>query len=552
MKEPPVTHDQIEQRLGAMATPPPPIPSSLYGYVRGLPGEYPMSYSRRGIPLWRRPRRRLVTAASAIAAVLVIALGGSLLMQVTKTPPAGLPSGTASATQTGTPSHSATASTPKTTVVWLIGLGTGLTADQLKAESDFVNRYNDTNTDNIFLKETLPQGGDSASSTLTERFAAGQFDIVGPVGIEGRGRFPGAWLSLDAEIAKNKTDLSAYPPALLNTFKNSAGQYEGLPYDEYPAFIYYNKDLFRAAGLPDLPTRVGEKYIGQDWSWDELATIAKQLTVDTSGKTSTDPGFDPSKTQSYGFDTQYIGDLRRFATSFGPGSYVRPDGKTAQIPPAWEQASKWYYDAMWTEHFAPTNAERTAAGMGAGDTIPTGRVAMDLAWLWTINSFGPKDASGYPTSSPAPPYQHWDMGVLPSNNGVTSDPVDTDTFVIHKATKNPDAAYKAMLAIMADPSLMRIYGGMPVDTSQQDAYFKTTQASVDKQFANNPVTWSVLTEMAKYAASPTHLDPTPNYNRAITADQALYAKLQAAGGLSLDAEIAKLKATLQADFNAAP
>ncbi len=551
MNEEPLTHEQIEQRLGAMATPPPPIPSSLYGYVRGLPGEYPRDYSRRGIPLWRRPRRRLVTAASAIAAVLVIALGGSLLMQVTKTPPAGLPSGSASASPTGTPAHSATASTPKTTLVWFVGAGPGGSPDQVQVETDFVNRYNHTNTDNISLQLALVSNG---PVSLQEQIDTGKGpDIIGPVGIEGRGvTLASDMLGLNDLIARNHTDLNAYPPALLRTFRNSAGQYEGLPYDQYPAFIFYNKDLFKAAGLPDLPTRVGEKYIGQDWTWDELSTIAKQLTVDTSGKTSTDPGFDPSKTQSYGFDTQYIGDLRRFATSFGPGSYVRPDGKTAQIPPAWEQASKWYYDAMWTEHFAPTNAERTAAGMGAGDTIPTGRVAMDLAWAWTINSFGPQDASGYPTSSPAPPYKHWDMGVLPSNNGITTDPIDTDTFVINKYSKNPDAAYKAMLAIMADPSLMPIYGGMPVDVSQQAAYFKTTQASVDKQFANNPVTWSVLTEMVKYAASPTHLDPMPNYDKALTADKALYAKLQAAGGLNLDAEIAKFKATLQADFNAAP
>jgi multiple sugar transport system substrate-binding protein len=549
MNEPPLTHEQIEQRLGAMATPPPPIPSSLYGYVGGLPGEYPMSYSERRIPLWRRPRRRLIAAAGSIAAVLVIALGGNLLIQARKNPPAVLPSGSASATSTGTPTPTASATVARTEVVWNTAFDTGSQPNQLQAETDFVNNYNATNTDNIHLalRWSLPDCADCSFDTFLA--GGGASDIIGPIGIQSHVGLEEYVLGLNDLIARNHTDLNAYPAALLRTFRNSAGQYDGLPYDQYPAFIFYNKDLFKAAGLPDLPTQVGQKYMGQEWTWDELATIARQLTVDTSGRRSTNPSFDPSKTQSYGFDTQYIGDLRRFATSFGPGSYVRPDGKTAQIPPAWEQASNWYYDAMWTEHFAPTNAERTAAGMGAGDTIPTGRVAMDLAWAWTINSFGPKDASGYPTS---PPYKHWDMGVLPSNNGITTAPIDTDTFVINKYSKNPDAAYKAMLAIRADPSLMPIYGGMPVDVSQQAAYFKTTQASVDKQFANNPVTWSVLTEMVKYAASPTHLDPMPNYDRAVTADQAFYARLQSKGGLSPDAEIAKFKATLQADFNAAP
>jgi spermidine/putrescine-binding protein len=142
------------------------------------------------------------------------------------------------------------------------------------------------------------------------------------------------------------------------------------------------------------------------------------------------------------------------------------------------------------------------------------------------------------------------MGVLPSNNGVTTTPVDADTFVINKYSKNPDAAYKAMLAIMADPTLMAVYGGTPLEPSLQAAFFKTSQAGVEVQFPNNPVTWSVLTEMVKYAASPTHQDPMPAYVKGTTDDQAFYTTLQSKSGLNLDAEIAKFKATLQADFNA--
>jgi ABC-type glycerol-3-phosphate transport system substrate-binding protein len=200
---------------------------------------------------------------------------------------------------------------------------------------------------------------------------------------------------------------------------------------------------------------------------------------------------------------------------------------------------------MWTSHFAPTNAERAAADMGTGTTVATGRVAMDMAWSWAISSFGASTDSGAPASR----FAHWDMGVLPSHDGVTTDPVDSDTFIIGNYSKVPEAAYKAMLAIMADPTLMTVYGGMPVDQSMQVAYFKSAQAGVDSQFVNNPVTWSVLNEMAKYAAAPTHQDPFPNYVLGTVDDQAFYAELQTKGGLNLDAEIAKFKAKLQADFN---
>jgi hypothetical protein len=202
---------------------------------------------------------------------------------------------------------------------------------------------------------------------------------------------------------------------------------------------------------------------------------------------------------------------------------------------------------MWTFHFAPNNAERTAADMNNGTTMGTGRVAMELTWAWAISSIGSVDATTQKSTSK---FAHWDMGVLPSNNGVTTDPIDTDSFAINKYSKNPDAAYKAMLAMMADPALMATYGDMPVYQSMQAAYFKTTQAIVDAQFVKNPITWSVLTEMLKYAASPTHQDWMPNYSKALNLDKALYARLQTKGGLNVDAEIARLKAALQADFSA--
>jgi ABC-type glycerol-3-phosphate transport system substrate-binding protein len=494
----------------------------------------------------RSPRRRFVTAAGASAAIIAIAVtGGLLFMHGGHSPVASL----ATTPATNSPSESASvlpsAAPSKTQVVWNTGFGAGSQPNQVEAEQAFVDSYNATNTDNIHLtlRWSLP---DCADCTFDNFIAAGGVaDIIGPIGDQGRAGLHKYVRGLNDLIAANHTDLSAYPPALLATFKNTAGQYEGLPYDEYPAFIFYNKDLFKAAGLPDLPTQVGEKYMGQDWTWDELATIAKQLTVDVNYRKSTDAGFSPSQTRTYGFDTQWVNDLRGFATPWGAGSYVAADGKTAQIPPVWEQAWKWYYDAMWTSHFAPTDAERTAADMGTGTTVATGQVAMDLAWSWAISSFGATTDSGRPASK----YANWDMGVLPSNEGVTTDPVDTDTFIIGNYSKVPDAAYKAMLAIMADPSLMTVYGGMPVDPSLQAAYFESAQAAVDRQFVDNPITWAVLNEMTKYAAAPTHQDVFPNYVQGTTDDQAFYARLQTKGGLNLDTEIARFKAKLQADFN---
>ena len=482
---------------------------------------------------------RLITLA-AVPALVLSACGSGTATQTATT-------STASGSATAIPVQTQSAPPSATKVVWFIGLGAGSQPAQLQAETDFVNNYNNTNKDNIFLQVSIIPNT-NATDTLKTQIAAGKGpDIVGPVGIQGRAGFPGVFLDLTAEVASNKTDLTPYGDKLVNAMKMGKDGLVGLPYALYPGFIFYNKDLFAAQSLPALPTTVGAQYQGKDWTWDALGTLAKQLTIDTAGKKSTDTGFNAAKTKQYGFDTQWINDLRRFATPFGAGNYVAADGKTAQIPDSFAQAWKWYYDAMWTSHFAPNNAERSAADMANGTTVGTGRVAMELVWTWSISSYGSVDASGKSTSK----FKAWDMAVLPSNGGVTTSPVDADTFTIMKASKNPDAAYKAMLAMEADSGLAVAYGAMPAIPAQQAAYFKSAQDGVSAQFPGNTVTWTVATEMLKYAASPTHQDPFPNYVKGTTDDQAFYTKLQSQGGLNMDTEIAAFKATLQKDFDSA-
>src|ERR1035437_337603 len=80
--------------------------------------------------------------------------------------------------------------------------------------------------------------------------------------------------------------------------------------------------------------------------------------------------------------------------------------------------------------------------------------------------------------------------------------MDADTFTITKASKNPDAAFKAMVAIMADPTLMKVYGGEPAKTADQAAYFTAFDATLAPIFPGNKVTWSVLGEMQTHPPSP--------------------------------------------------
>jgi multiple sugar transport system substrate-binding protein len=437
------------------------------------------------------------------------------------------------------------ASTPVTPpgvvgIRWFIGLGSGTQPSQIAAQKSFIADYNANNKDNIKITDEIVPNANAYDVLKTEIAAGNAPDIIGPVGVKGRNGFEGLFLDLTSEIASQNFPVAAYDPTLISFFKSKDGQV-GLPYDIFPGYIWYNKDTFSKYGVAPLPVKVGDQYQGKTWDWTALQTVAQQLTIDKTGKNSTQAGFDPNNIVKYGIDFQWA-DGRRMVSDFGAGSFVADDGVTAQIPDVWTAGFSWYYNAIWKLHIAPNGTAEASTLLGAGNSQSSGNVAMNAAWGWSISSI----ASDAKTSK----VKAWDMAVVPSVNGVTTAGMDADTFTIAKASKNPDQAFKAMVAIMADPTLMKVYGGEPAKTADQAAYFTAFDATLAPIFPGNKVTWSVLGEMQKHAAVPSIEANMPNFTQASNDYGAFYTKLQNKSGLDVTAELSALKVTLQKDFDA--
>ena len=84
--------------------------------------------------------------------------------------------------------------------------------------------------------------------------------------------------NLDPYIAESGYNLEDYWPGLLESAKYEGSVY-GFPRDIESNILYYNKDMFDAAGVA---------YPTDDWTWDDLRAAAEQLTVkDASGNTET-------------------------------------------------------------------------------------------------------------------------------------------------------------------------------------------------------------------------------------------------------------------------
>src|SRR5690606_4015381 len=69
------------------------------------------------------------------------------------------------------------------------------------------------------------------------------------------------------------------------------GNRYGIPLDIHGWGLWYNRDLFEAAGLdPDTCPATGEEYI----------ELARQLTLDANGNNATSPDFDPENVVQWG------------------------------------------------------------------------------------------------------------------------------------------------------------------------------------------------------------------------------------------------------------
>jgi len=426
-----------------------------------------------------------------------------------------------------------------TVVRWFIGLGAGTQPAQIGPEQAFAAAYNKSQKD-VYLSLEIVDNTQAANLLKTEIDAGNGPDIIGPVGVEGLNLFRDQLLDLAPIIAKNNFSFSGVDPKLVDFFKlgeNNATV--GVPFAVYPSFIYYNKALFDEAKLPYPPAKVGDLYQGKPWDIDALRALAMKLTVDKNGNDATSSSFDAANVGQWGFDSQYQDNSARAEDAFfGAGSFLAADGKTAVVPDYVKAGEKWFNAGVWTDHFIPNANQISSALLGAGGEFGSGNLAMDEGHTWFTCCVAP----------PAGTKQFkFGFAVNPLVNGTITSPLHADTFSILKATKVPDAAWKALTAMVASSDLLTTYGAMPADSTKQDAWFK----SIDANFPGMDLDWDVAKAMLAYPDVPNHQSFLPNYAKAKTALQAFQNKYRTTSGLDMDAELAALQTTLQGIFDQA-
>jgi len=425
-------------------------------------------------------------------------------------------------------------------VRWFVGLGAGGQPQQLQAEAEFVNAFNASQKE-VYIALEIYNNNVAANILKTQIAAGNPPDIIGPVGVEGLNLFRDQLLDLQPLIDSTGYSVEGVDPKLVDFFKlgeNNATV--GVPFATYPSFLYFNKDLFDEAGLPYPPTKVGDMYQGKPWDMDAVRELGMKLTVDASGNDATSASFDPSNVVQWGFDMQYADNSPLAEASlFGASSFVGSDGKTAQIPEQISIGEKWYNDGVWKDHFIPSANQINSDLLDKGNEFESGNLAMNESHTWFT-------CCVYPAAPATPKIKNFGFAIAPAYKGTITAKLHADTFSLLKSTKVPDAAFKALTTLVGSSELLTLYGGMPANPAQRDAFFKTTDAN----FPGVTLDWSVPQAMLAYPDIPNHQSFVPNYAKAKTAWQAFQNKYRTTeGGVDIDAELATLKTTLQGIFD---
>ena len=106
-----------------------------------------------------------------------------------------------------------------------------------------------------------------------------------------------------------------------------------------------------------------------------------KLTVDSNGKLAGKPGFDPKKIVQFGYIPQWGTSLQALGTQFGANIMVDAQGN-AKIPPNWLASWKFFYKAIWKDHYMANNDILNTPEFGQGNPFNSGKFAMGYTHLW--------------------------------------------------------------------------------------------------------------------------------------------------------------------------
>ena len=254
-------------------------------------------------------------------------------------------------------------------------------------------------------------------------------------------------------IQKDNFDLTDFVPSVLDIYKVN-GKVMGLPILTTGSFIFYNKDLFDAAGVA-YPTT---NWDDTSWTWDAFLEKCKAMTKNIDQPANAVFGCDLAFWPNDQYAWLWGQDLypkEAYQTGFADKAFL---GSPAAI--AAFQAKQ---DIVWKLHYAPDPAQEDA--MGGSNIFQSGKIAMFLGtgvgwWQFAGMKLHEKFK--------------WGAAALPYGAPGRKDVVFTDPWMMSSKTANPNEVWQ-FLSYLASPSAqegwMTLTGAPPARMSLAEKWY---------------------------------------------------------------------------------
>jgi ABC-type glycerol-3-phosphate transport system substrate-binding protein len=241
---------------------------------------------------------------------------------------------------------------------------------------------------------------------------------------------------LDLTDAYSELDMSQY---FEKTFQNSAfqnGKYYGFPSGVYYMVMYYNKDLFAKAGIPE-PSKNWKSAV----TFDQVKEYAKKLTTgDGANKT-------------YGFHAgPYMSYIGSYAKSNGGNNVFDDAGKPTMNDAISKGVYKWFDDMLRVDKSMPSPTVTKV--MGPVDLFKAGRLAMIVDGSWDNAAF--KSINKFKVG----------IAAVPAGKDQAYSTAFIDNFIVFKGTKHEKEAKEGLKAIISKEGFDALsptgVGGLPI------------------------------------------------------------------------------------------
>jgi len=242
--------------------------------------------------------------------------------------------------------------------------------------------------------------------------------------------------------------------------------------------LYYNKDMFDAAGL-DYPTK--------DWTWVEFLAAAQALTL-RDGDTVTQYGWAAGGWWPWWMSFIYM----------NGGAVLNENGQPVVNTPEAVEAIQFYNDLVYTYKVAPSPEDYANLGTNSPDPLfAQGKVAMATTGFWGIG--GLQEAAF-----------NWDIAPL-FKNTQNATVIFGSGFAISKDCQNPEAAWKVIEFLTSEA------GQAPIVELREDAPANiavlNSDAFLNQSWSANPINMAALAESADAAFA---LPLSPKWNEMMT------------------------------------